>query len=144
MDGEQTVELHGDELGVHHLVLGRTGMDVPAVEHHLGSGGVEVLVLQFTQGAAVGSVGKFGPEVLEVEPICPPADLFIGGKADAQSGMGLRGGQEAFGCGEDFRNPGLVVGPQERGAVGDNEVLAPVLGEAGEVRFLHHNVLGLV
>ena len=131
--------------GVHHLVLGRTGMDVPAVEHHLGSGGVEVLVLQFTQGAAVGSVGKFGPEVLLRLNRSAPRPISSSGVKPMR--------KVAWGSGEARRRsaavrisaiPALSSAPQERGAVGDNEVLAPVLGEAGEVRFLHHNVLGLV
>ena len=58
--------------------------------------------------------------------------------------MGGLDGQQALCRREDFRHTGLVIGSQEGGAVGDNQMLAPVPGEAGEVRLLHHNALRLV
>ena len=43
--GQHTVEFHSDELGVHHLVLGISRMDVLALDVDVGTGGVEVLEL---------------------------------------------------------------------------------------------------
>src|SRR5699024_1563226 len=47
------------------------------------------------------------------------------------------------GC-ENLGDAGFVVCAQKGGAVGDNQMLAPVAGQAGKIGFPHDNVLALV
>ena len=138
---QQALELHGDELGVDHLALGRAGMDVQAREFHRRSGGVEVLVGDFPHGSAIHGVGVIRPEFLHVEPVGTPADLLVGGEADPQSWMCALTGQQRFGRRHNQRHASLVVGPQQGGAVGDDQVLAVVILQGGVVRLPEPDIL---
>ena len=74
----------------------------------------------------------------------PGADLLVGGKGDAHLAVGLAGGHQLLHRGEDQGDARLVVRPQQGGAVGDDQVLAPVVGEGGELVLPHDDVLLLM
>ncbi len=93
--GQQTLVLHGDILGVDHLILGGAGVDVQAVESHAGRGGVEVLILDLPHRTAVGGVGIVRPKAPDVKFVRAPADFLVGGEADFQGGV-LDAGSAGF------------------------------------------------
>lgn len=80
--GKERGELAGQKRGVAHAVLRRTRMDHLARDFHDSARGVEVLVLELAELAAVDRVGKFGTELLHVEEIGTAAHLLIRGEAD--------------------------------------------------------------
>ena len=122
--GQHAVPLDGHEQGVLHLILGAAGVDVHAVDGHLAGGGVEVLVLQLTQCAAVHGVGVVRAKTGHVEQVSAAADLLVGGEADADGAM-LRGigGHQALGQGHDLGHTGLVICAQDAVAAGDDQLL---------------------
>ena len=133
MDRQQGIEFHGDKLGVDHTVFRITRVDVPPMESDNGGGGIEVFVLQLAQGAAVDGVGVIGAEVFEVETVRAPADLLIRRKADADSGVGDVRSHQFLDGGQDLCDTGLVVGTQKGRSVGDDQVLADVVGQTGKI-----------
>ena len=143
-NGEQTLEFHGDQLGIHHLPLGRTGVDIQSMDNDLCPRGVEVLIFDLAHGAAVGGVGKVRAEALHVEPVSAPADLLVGGKADLQCGMPAAHGEQLLRRRHDLRHACLIVRAQQRRAVGDDQVLACVVFQVRIVRFPQKNALFLV
>ena len=143
-NGEQTLEFHGDQLGIHHLPLGRTGVDIQSMDNNLCPRGVEVLIFDLAHGAAVGGVGKVRAEALHVEPVSAPADLLVGGKADLQCGMPAVHGEQLLRRRHDLRHACLIVRAQQRRAVCDDQVLAYVVFQIRIVRFPQENALFLV
>ena len=132
--GQEAHELRRQEGGVLHLVLGLAGVDVDAVDPDLGGRGVEVLILQLPDLAAVHGVGLLRGELGEVEVVRAPANLLVRREADGDLAvLLLRMGQEAGAGADDLGDACLVVRPQEGGAVGDDELLADVLREVREV-----------
>ena len=116
-------------------------MDVAALNLDLRARGVEVFILQFTLHAAVDRVGEIGAEGLHVEEIHAAAHLLVGGEADADLAvfhLGVR--HEVFRGGHNFRNAGLVVGAQQRRAVGVDQGVALEEGQLGEVRNPHRQL----
>ena len=136
-------ELQGHEAGVAHLVLGGAGVDVEAPDGDLGGGGVEILILQLAQLAAVHGVGRGGPEALHVEVVGAAAHLLVGGDGHGDAAVGDLGmGGQILHGGEDLGHTGLVVGAQQGGAVGDDQVLAHIPGQAGKLGRPHDHTLG--
>ena len=136
-DGQGHVELHCHVGGVDHSVLGAAGVDGEAVDGDSGRCGVEVLVLDAAHVAAIDGVGEVCAEARDVEERSALADLLIGGKGDAELAVGAALGDEGLGGGQDLRHTGLVVGTQQRGAVGGDEGLALQLLQEGEGGGLH-------
>ena len=141
-DGQGLVELHGHVGGVDHRVLRGAGVDREAVDRDGGAGGVEVLVLDAAHIAAIDGIGKVGPKAGDVEQGSALADLLIGGKGDAELAVGAALGDEGLGGGQDLRHTGLVVGTQQRGAVGGDEGLALQVFQEGEGGDLHDHAGG--
>ena len=131
--GDQGVELGGQAGSVDHLALGVARMDAHAVDDDLGSGGVEALILQFADVATVHRVGPLAAKLLHVEVVGALADLLVGVEAHADLAVLHLGmvAQPAHGL-DDLGDAGLVVGAQQRGAVGDDEVLTLVGEQLGE------------
>ena len=121
-------------------MLGIAGMHVAAADGYLCHGGVEVLVFEFADLAAVHGVGPVGPESLHIEFVGTLAYLLVGveGNADVAVlyfGMGF---QISHG-GDDFSYAGFVVGTQKGVAVGNNERLAYIVFELGKFCGREHN-----
>ena len=53
-------------------------------------------------------------------------------------------GNQILGCGQDFCHARLVVRPQQGGAIGDNQVLAPAVFQDGIVSFPEVNLLFII
>ena len=85
-------------------------MDVDALHPYNAGSGVETLVFQLAQGAAVHRVGKVRSEARDIKPIRPAADLFVRRKGDADLSVVRRvRRQHPLAQGHDFRYAGLVV-----------------------------------
>ena len=138
---QQILVLHSDQHGVDHLVLGRAGMDAQAAEGCLCGACVEVFVLNAAHGTAVGGVGIVGTETGNIKLVSAPADFLVGGEADLQGGMLHIMGQQILGSCHDLSNACLVISAQQSGAVGNDQVLAPVVGQALVVLFPHPDIL---
>ena len=116
-------------------------MDVQAMEHQLCTGGIEVLILNLPHGAAVRRIGIVSAKAPDIKPVGASANLLVGREANLQGGMAASLGNQILGCGQDFCHARLVVRPQQGGAVGDNQVLAPAVFQNGIVIFPEINLL---
>lgn len=126
--------------GVDHLVFGVARVDVAALNLDLGARGVEVLVFEFPLEAAVHRVGEVGAEGLDVEEVHAPADLFVGGEADADLTVPeLRMCEQIFRSGHDLRHARLVVGAQQRRAVRVDQRMSLEEAQLRKVRDFHRH-----
>ena len=57
-------------------------MDIQAMDHHLGAGGIEVFVLNLADGAAVGGIGIIRAETGHIKQVRAPADFLVGNGFD--------------------------------------------------------------
>ena len=106
-----------------------------------GARGVEVLVLQFALHAAVDGVGEVGAESLDVEEIHAAAHLLIGREADADFAVfdfGMR--EQVLRGGHDLGHARLVVGAEQRRAVGVDQRVSLEELQFGEVRDPHREL----
>ena len=132
--GQQADEFGGHQGGVFHLPLGAAGVDIQAAHRQNGGGGVKVFVFDLAQFAAVHGIGFGGREPLQTEAVGTTPDLLIGGKADRNRAVpDLRVGQQLLAQGHDLRHAGFVIGPQQGGTVGDDQLLPDI--------FLQHRVI---
>ena len=122
---------------------------------HLGLGGVEALVVHDADGAAVQRVAPGGAVLVEVEQRRAVAQLLVGHKADGQTRMRDRGVvEQALGQGHDLGHARLVVGGQQRAAVGADDLAAHHVVKLGvdrgvgvdlnAVDHAHHELAALV
>ena len=143
--GQHPRELQSDQDCVLHLVLGRAWVDVHPVEVHARVGRVEVLVLQLAQLAAIHSVGHRRAEALHVEMVGTLPNLLIRGEAHGNAAVGeLRVLEQVLHGGHNLRHTRLVVRPQQGGAVGDDQLLTLVFGQALKLGGPHDDALLLV
>ena len=120
-------ELHGEARSVHHLALGITSVHTHTLDVHLGTSSVEVLVLQFAEVAAVDGVSPLAAELLDVEVVGTHSDFFVGVEGDAYVAMlhFVVVAQPAH-CLHNLSDTCLVVGTEQSGSVGNDDVLADV------------------
>ena len=115
-------------------------MDVQAMEQSLCTCRIEILIFDFSDGAAVHGIGIVRTKAWHVEQIRSPANLLIGGKPNLHSGMLSSRRNQALGHSKDLCNAGFVVRPQQSGTIGDNQVLAPASVQNGIVRLPQINL----
>ena len=139
--GQQGVILHGDQQGVLHPVLGGAGVDAEAVDRYHGFGGVEGFVLIVCDVAAVQGIGKVGAEALHIKIAGAETDLLVRGEAQLDGAVGGVFGQQLLHRLQNDGDARLVVGAQQGGAIGADQVLAHELLQLREIAALHDNVL---
>ena len=121
-------ELLADVDGVLHLALRIARVHVPALDVDLGRCGIEVLELQFADLAAVHRIGVVRAEAGDIELHDAATDLLVGGEADLDGPMLEFGmGHDVLDRVHDLRHAALVVGAEERCAVGRDQCLAHVV-----------------
>ena len=139
--GHHTGKFGGDACGIDHLVLGISRMDAEALDVYLCRSGVEVLVLQFAEVAAVDGVGEVAPEALDVKIACAETYLLVGIEGHAYGAVGYVGivAQVAHGL-HYLCYAGLVVGTEQGGggrlrrwSIGTYDVFAGgvIVGDVG-------------
>lgn len=84
-------------------------MDVAPVDGHNGGCGVEILIFQLAERAAVDGVGVVRAEMRQIEAVRAAADLLIRREADAQGRVRAALGQQLLHGGQNFRDARLVV-----------------------------------
>ncbi len=130
---------HGDEArghghGVGELASGRAYVDHLAPELGLDRVGREALGLDLASLAAVEGVADLRAQPLDREEVHALARLLVGGEDELERAVLKLGvGEEVFGGGQDLGDAGLVVGAEERGAVGNDDGVAQVIGQVGIV-----------
>lgn len=108
-------------------------MDVAAYEGDFGHGGVEVLVLELADLASVHGVGPVGGESLDVELVGTESDLFVGVECHAYVAVGNLGMiDQIVDCGYDFGDAGFVVGSEQCGSVGHDQILSAIARQLGK------------
>ena len=109
-------------------------MYVATLYVHLGAGGIEVLVFQFAYFASVHGIGPFAAELCYIEQMGACAYLLVGVEGDANLPVLNLGVSHQIGHGGDYLGDArLVVGTQEGGSVGNDEVLAHMVFQFGEL-----------
>ena len=127
----QAIDDGGRDLdGVFHLALGKAGMGGDALDGDGGAVGGKGLVLDIARAFAVHRVGEIGAELFQVRLVDAAADLFVGREQDLDGAVLDLGvvEQELRGI-HDLGEPGLVVGAEQRGAVGRDDIVADLVGE---------------
>ena len=146
-------KLRGQQGGIHHLVLGITRMHAHAIHHNLGTGGIEVLVLQFAHLTAVHGVCPLASELLHIKQMCTTTDFLVGIEAHTHLAvLHLGVSQQVCHCRHYLCYTSLVVSTEQGMAIGNNEVLALVLQKFGELanacnysfRLIQHDVRAIV
>ena len=111
-------------------------------ESPLGDGSVEVLVFQLAYLAAIHRVGPLGAEALHVELVRALAYLLVGVESYAYGAvLDFRVFLKVSHGADDFGNARLVVGAEQRGAVGHNQVLTFVAEQFGELLGRQHDAV---
>ena len=134
VSGEFGSEHSGNLCGVYHFSLGIARMHADALDVDFGSGGVEVFIFQLAEFASVHGVSPLTAELLHVEGFGTESDFFVGIEADAHLAVFDFGVFEEISHGlHDFGDAGFVIGTEEGGAIGDDEVFSDVGFEFGEL-----------
>ncbi|MND60955.1 hypothetical protein D3C80_521980 [compost metagenome] len=121
-------DVAGDADGVFHLAIGKAGMDRDALDQDVGAIGREGLVLDRARRLAVQRITEIGAELLQVYLGDAAGDFLVGREEDADRAMLDVGiGEQIFGSGHDLGKAGLVVGAQQRRAVGGDDVVADLV-----------------
>ena len=125
-DGERDLDR------VLHLALGKAGMGADALDGDGGAVGGKRLVLDIPGGFAVHRIGEVGAELFQIDLVDAAADLFVGREQDLDRAvLDLRIVDQEI-CGiHDLGEAGLVVGAEQRGAVGRDDVVADLVGQRG-------------
>ena len=139
--GQAGVDLHGDEQGVLHGVLGGAGVDGHAGDGDFGGGGVEVLVLDAPLHVPVQGVGVLRAEGGHIEVVGPLPNLLVRGKGDAELPVGQVLLPQLLNQGHNLGDARLVVRPQEGIAGGGDEGAALHLRQHREIGGADHPAL---
>ena len=100
--------------------------------------GGERLRLDLSQPGPVERVREVGAECREVEVIGAAPDLLVDRERDTRRRPRRILGEKPPRGSDDDRDPGLVVGAEERGAVARHDVVAALLGETRHVLRVEH------
>ena len=92
--------------------------------------GGEGLIFDLAGAFAVDRIGELGAEFFQVRLVDAAADLFIGREQDLDGAvLDLRVLRQEMHRVHDFREAGLVVGAEQGGAIGRDDVVADLGGE---------------
>ena len=128
--GQAIDDGRGDLDRMLHLALGKTGMGADALDGDGGAVGGKRLVLDISGGFAVHRIGEVGAELFQVDLVDAAADLFVRREQDLDGAvLDLRMVDQELRRIHDLGEAGLVVGAQQRGAVGGDDVIADLFGE---------------
>ena len=128
-----------DELGreldrVHELSLRGARMHRQPADRHPHRLRREGLDLELAEPGAVERVGDVGAERVEIEVLGSPADLLVDRERDPRGcprSLGMP--DEVRDRSHDLRDPGLVVGAEERRPVARDDVVPDPPGELGQL-----------
>ena len=136
----QAHKLVGDETGIYHLVLGISGMYIASLDADLGTGRIEVLILQLAHFTTIHGVSPFATELLHIKEMCASANLFIGIECHTDFSvlnLGMRH-QILHGC-HNLGNTSLVIRAQKSVTVSYNQVLTNMVLQFGKLGHAGYN-----
>ena len=150
---QHDAELVGDADRVYHFVLGIAWMHVASLERNLSRRCVEILKLKLAYRSAVHRVSPVGAETLHVKLVRAQTDFLIGIERDADvTVLDFRMSLQIFHSSDNLSDTRLVVGSEQRLAVGHDKVLTLVFAKLREIGrrkhhiavFVEHDVAALV
>ncbi|MPM87021.1 hypothetical protein SDC9_134114 [bioreactor metagenome] len=116
-------------------------MDAAPRERYPRRRGVEVFAGYLAEPAAVDGVGKVRAEFFQIEMFGAAPDLLVGGKGDRDPAMFYRIiGEQPLRHRHDLGDAGLVVRPEQRRAVCDDEAFADIIPQYREVGLPHNDI----
>ncbi len=153
LPGEQRYQLVGQMKRIDHLVLGISGMHIASLYLNLGRSSVEVLVLQFSQLAAIHRICPLGAEFGHVKFIGSAPYLLVGSKSNPNLAVfNFRMIQKILHGGHYCCDPRLIISSQQCGTIGDNDIFPCMSEQFREIGrrhdhifcFVQHNVVSIV
>ena len=127
-----------------HLALGKAGMGADAFDGDGGAVGRKRLVLDIAGGFAIHRVGEVGAELFQIDLVDAAADLLVGREQDLDRAvLDLRVLKQEMRRIHDLGEAGLVVGAEQRGAVGRDDVVADLVGQARDDRRTRITCVGI-
>ena len=125
---QHLIELHSHERRVDHAPLCTAGVDVAPPQGDDGLCGIKILILQLADLAPVHGVGAEATEARHVETVGTTPDLLVRREGDAHRAMLHLGVcQKILHRRYDGRHARLIVGPEERCPIGDDQLLPHVI-----------------
>ncbi len=123
-------DARGDLDRVLHPALGEAGMGADALDGDDSSIRREGLVLQVAGALAVDGVGEIRRELFQVDLVDAAADFLVRREQDLDGAvLDLRMLDQETRRIHDLGDAGLVVGAQQRGAVGGDDVVADLVAQ---------------
>ena len=126
--GEHGSELHGKAVGIDHLTFSISWMNADTTYVNLCGGGIEVLVFEFADIAAIHGISPLAAKALDIEMVCSHADFLVGIEGDAYVAMlNVVVVAEVAHCLDNLGDARFVVGTEKGVSVGDDKVLADMV-----------------
>jgi len=134
MTGQHSHKTIGHANRINHLMLGIARMYIASLERNLGRSSVEVLEFQFAYLAAIHRIGPVATEFLDIKFMGTQADFFIRIETNTYLAM-LDFGMllQIDNSRNYFGNTSLVVSPQQRFAIGHDQILPLMIQQFGEL-----------
>ncbi|MPM91070.1 hypothetical protein SDC9_138195 [bioreactor metagenome] len=133
-DRQQRVQLHRNQRSVDHLPLGGAGVQAEALDANLRAPGIETLIVDFAECAAIHRIAKFRVKRGYIEEIHPAPNLLVWRKPNADGAMcGCVGRKQALSQRHDLCDARLVVRAEQSGSVGADDLLADVVQQRWEL-----------
>ena len=141
--GREHVHKGGRDIrGVDHDPFGGAGVNASTSDADQRAGRVEGLVFIPAQVVAVQCIGDRRAEAGQIHCVCQAADFFIRRKGQADQPVGNLGMRAVIGghC-HDRRDRCLVIAPEERGAVRQDQILSDIPGQGRKLVSAHDDLL---
>ena len=131
---QQSIELHGNQLGIHHLSLSIAGMNVPSLNIDASGSGVEVLIFQLTDSTTIHGIGKIAAEFFHIEMRHALANFLIRRETDTNLAMlDFRMLHQVFHSTYYLSDTGFIVGTKQSFAVGGQQGLSLIVAQFREI-----------
>src|SRR5690606_28682821 len=129
---QEVMKIDGKLQRIDEFAFGITRMEAFTVNSDFGTGCIEVLISKFTHWTAIYCKSKISTKRRYIKVVHPRPNLFIGCKADPDLAVGnFRVYDQSRHRAHNGGNTGLVVGAQQRSAIGDDQGFADVLAYLG-------------
>ena len=139
---QQREKLHCQQLRVYHDVFRGPWVDAAPRKGDARRRGVEVFVRYLAEAPPVYGIGEVRAESFQVEALRAAPDLLVGSEGHGDPAvLDAIVGEQPLRHRQNFRDAGLVVGPEQRRAVGDDETPANVIFQDGKIIRPHDDVL---
>ena len=110
-----------------------SGVYIATLDFYFCRSGVEVFIFKFADSSAVHGVGKFAAEFLDIEFVRAKTNFLVWIETYADFAV-LNFWVSLQPCHSinDFRDSSLIIGSEERIAIGDDQVLTDIVQKLGK------------